>query len=99
MKLVGRFNLIIVKPLEEDEAEKKGNIIVSDMGKEIGIRGIIVSVGPGMMSVTGDNFIPTTLKVGEKVILPPLGPVKVTFDGEEYYSCPETIITGVIEND
>ena len=97
MKLVGKFNLIIVKPQEEDETERKGNIIISDMGKEIGIRGIIVSVGPGMMSITGEHFVPTTLKVGEKVILPPIGPVKVTFDGEEYYSCPETIITGAIE--
>ena len=56
------FNNIIVKPQEEEE-KTFGNIVVPDLGKEKGLRGTIVSVGPGYHSATG-TFIETTLKIG-----------------------------------
>jgi co-chaperonin GroES (HSP10) len=42
--------------------------------------------------------MPTMLKVGQKVILPQMGPVKVEDDGVEYYVCPEHQVLAVINN-
>jgi len=89
------FNNIIVKPQEEEE-KTFGNIVVPDLGKEKGLRGTIVSVGPGYHSATG-TFVETTLKVGQKIILPPIGPVKVEEEGQEYWSVAENQVIAIIE--
>jgi chaperonin GroES len=89
------FNSIIVKPLEEDE-KSYGSIVVPDLGKNNSISGTIISVGEGHYSVTG-IFIPTTLKVGQKVILPPMGPVKIDHEGQEYWGCAENLVISIIE--
>jgi chaperonin GroES len=90
MELEALFNAVIVKPIESEETTV-GNIIVPDLGKEKNEMGIIVSVGPGQSTLTGD-FIPTTLEVGEKVILPTQGFTKLPYNGEEYYVGPENQI-------
>ena len=89
------FNNVIVKPQEEEE-KTFSNIVVPDLGKEKWLRGTIVSVGPGTHSLTGE-FIETTLKVGQKVILPPIGPVKVEEEGQEYWSIVENQVIAIIE--
>ena len=95
MELKATFNNIVVLPQEEEE-KTFGNIIVPDLGKEVGLRGTITSVGPGGYSVTG-NLIPTSLKVGQKVILPPVGPTKVEHGGKEYWICNEQQVLAIIE--
>jgi chaperonin GroES len=95
MKLQAKFDAIIVKRKEEEE-KKHGRIIVPDMGKEACIEGEIISVGPGTKTVTGE-FIPTELKVGDKVILPQMGPVKFEYEGEEYLICSEKTVFATIE--
>ncbi len=89
------FNGVIVKPIEEEESVH-GTIIVPDMGKEKNIKGEVVSVGPGYYSGMG-HFIETTVKVGDIVLLPQLGPVKVDHEGGEYYMIEENKILGIIE--
>ena len=96
MKLQAVYNAVIVKPFNEEET-KYGNIVVPDLGKERNLSGTILSVGPGQPSLTGE-FIPTLLKVGMKVILPQMGPVKLEHDGEDYYVCPENQILAVIND-
>lgn len=96
LKLQATFNAIIVKPFDEEETTY-GNIIVPDLGKERNLNGTIVSVGPGQHSFSGE-FIPTQLKVGQKVILPQMGPVKVEKDGVEYYVCAENTVLAIIED-
>lgn len=93
MKLQAVFNAIIVEPDEHGE-KLHGSIIVPDVGKEKNISGMIISVGPGHYSVTGE-FIPTQLKVGQHVILPQMGPVVVESEGKEYYCCPENTVLAV----
>ena len=57
------FNTVIVKPQEEEETTY-GSIVVPDLGKEKGLRGTIVSVGPGYYSATG-TFVESTLRSEE----------------------------------
>jgi len=89
------FNGVIIKPIEEEESSY-GTIVVPDMGKEKNIKGEVVSVGPGYYSGMG-NFIETTVKVGDIVLLPQMGPVKVDFEREEYYMIEENKILAIIE--
>lgn len=91
------FNTVIVKPIEEDESTY-GNIVVPDMGKEKNLKGEIIAVGPGSYSVTG-TFIETIVKVGDIVLLPALGPTKVDFKGEEYYTIQENQILAIIKDE
>jgi chaperonin GroES len=94
MKLQATFNAIIVKPFDEGETTY-GNIIVPDLGKERNLSGTIVSAGPGQHSYSGE-FLHTQLKVGQKVILPQMGPVKVEHEGVEYYVCAENTVLAII---
>ena len=87
MELEALFNAVIVKPQDTEETTY-GSIIVPDLGKEVNEIGEIVSVGPGQSTITGE-LIPTTLKVGDIVVLPTQGFTKIPHDGDEYYVGPE----------
>lgn len=89
------FDSIIVEPTNLEE-KKKSNIIVPDLGKEKVLGGTVVSVGPGKYSLTG-TFINTILKVGDKVIIPPMGPVRIEFEGKEYYGLSESMVLAKIK--
>ena len=68
---------------------------IADLGKEKNETGQVVAVGPGKPTITGE-FIPTNLKVGDKVILPTMGFTKLPYNGEEYYVGPENQILAKI---
>ena len=87
MELEALFDAVIVKPYESEETTY-GNIIVPDLGKEKNEFGEVVAVGPGKPTISGE-FIPTVLKVGDRVVLPTMGFTKLPYDGEEYYVGPE----------
>ena len=91
------FDGVIVKPIETEDT-LYGNIIVPDVGKEKSNVAEVVAVGPGKHSITGDKFIETTINVGDKVILPAMGPSKFDFQGEEYYICAENMVLGIIKD-
>ena len=88
------FNAVIVKPIEEEESVH-GNIVVPDMGKEKNIKGEVIPVGPGTHQM--GHFIETTIKVGDIVLLPQMGPTTMDYMGEEYLICQENQILAVIE--
>ena len=96
MKLTAVFNSIIVKPQTQEETTY-GNIVVPDLGKEKHLTGTIMSVGPGYHCATGE-FVASTLKVGQKVILPQMGPTKIEFEGEEYYGTLENQVIAIIND-
>lgn len=82
-KIIPRNDRILVKPIEDDEIQY-GNIIVPDMGKEKPEMGVVIAIGPGRLSEFG-KFIPVTTKVGDIVIVPKIGSIRVSIKGEEYY--------------
>lgn len=83
MNLKAKFDAVIVKPLDEQETTY-GSIIVPDLDKDRNVHGEVVAVGPGKHSATGE-FIETTTKIGEIVILPTMGFTKLEHQGEEYF--------------
>ena len=82
-KLIPLNDRIVVKPIEQSE-QMYGKIIIADMGRERPEMGEDIAVGPGRMSEYG-KFIPVNVNVGDIVLLPKIGTIRVEFDGEEYY--------------
>jgi len=98
MNLKAKFDAVIVQPLEEQE-ETYGSIIVPDAGKDRNIHGKVIAVGPGKHTVTGE-FIKTTTKIGEIVVLPTMGFTKLQHKGDEYFIGAESqILAEVIQED
>ena len=98
MNLKAKFDAVIVQPLEEQE-ETYGSIIVPDAGKDRNIHGKVIAVGPGKHTVTGE-FIKTTTKIGESVVLPTMGFTKLQHKGDEYFIGAESqILAEVIQED
>ena len=98
MNLKVKFDAVIVKPLEEQE-ETYGSIIVPDAGKDRNIHGEVIAVGPGKHTVTGE-FLETTTKIGETVILPTMGFTKLQHKGDEYFIGAESqILAEVVQED
>ena len=90
MELEALFDAVIVKPQESEETTY-GSIIVPDIGKDRNEHGIVIAVGPGQNTMMG-QFLPTSVKVGDKVILPTVGFTKLQHEGDEYYIGPENQI-------
>lgn len=82
-KLVPLNDRIVVKPIEAEE-QMYGNIIIADMGKERPEMGEVIAVGPGRMSEFG-KFMGVNVNVGDIVLLPKIGTIRVEFEGEEYF--------------
>ncbi len=95
MKLRALFNAVIVEQIEEEESTF-GSIVVPDMGKEKTLKGKVISVGPGQYSAMG-NLIEPTVKVGDVVIMPQLGPTVLNHKSNEYLVCKENEILAIIE--
>lgn len=94
MKLKALFNAVIVEPITGEQ--QKGNIYIPDIDGQTNPKGTVVSVGPGTYTLMGE-FHPTTIKVGDKVILPTMGFTKLKHDNKEYLIGPENQILSLIE--
>ena len=87
---------ILVKPIDEGE-QMYGSIVVPDMGKEKPEMGEVISVGPGRLSEFGKMIPIRSCKVGDIVMVPKIGTLRVDFQGEEYYIAQDREILAVIK--
>ena len=86
---------IILRPIEEEE-QMSGNIIIPDMGKERPDMGEIIAISDVYNFNIGE-YVPTTLEVGMKVLIPKMGAQSITIDGEEYYITAQSSVLSIIE--
>ena len=86
---------VIIKPIEEDE-QMYGSIVVPDLGKERPEMGEVIAVGPGRQTEFG-QFIKVNAKVGDTVLIPKIGSLRVDFEGEEYFITPDKEILAIIK--
>lgn len=96
-KLKASNDRIIIRPIEEGET-LYGSIIVPDMGKERPEMGEVIDAGPGRLSEFG-HWIPVKRRVGDIVLVPKIGTIKIDFEGEEYYIVQDKEILATIVND
>jgi len=86
---------VLIKPIEVGE-EMYGNIFVPDMGKEKPEMGEVIAVGPGRQSEFG-SFIEVQAKVGDVVLVPKIGSLRIDFEGQEYFITPDREILATIK--
>jgi chaperonin GroES len=86
---------VLIKPIESGE-EMYGNIIIPDMGKEKPEMGEVIAVGPGRQSEFG-QFIRVNASVGDIVLIPKIGSLRIDFEGQEYFITPDREILAIIK--
>jgi chaperonin GroES len=74
---------VIIKPIEEDE-QMYGNIVIPDLGKERPEMGQVIATGPGRQTEFG-QFIRVNAKVGDIVLIPKIGSIRIDFEGDEHF--------------
>ena len=87
---------ILVKPIDEGE-QTYGSIVIPDMGKEKPEIGEVIAVGPGRLSEFGKMIPIRSCKVGDMVMVPKIGTLRIDFEGEEFYIAQDREILGVIK--
>jgi chaperonin GroES len=86
---------VLIKPIEEDE-QMYGNIVIPDMGKERPEMGQVIAVGPGRQSEFG-HYIRVNAKVGDIVLVPKIGTIRIEFEGDEYYITQDREILATVK--
>ena len=96
MKLLEPQNdRVLIKPIEVDE-QMYGNIVIPDMGKERPEMGQVIAVGPGRQSEFG-QYIRVNAKVGDIVLVPKIGTIRIEFEGDEYYITQDREILATVK--
>jgi len=86
-KLTPLNGYLVLKPVETDE-ETYGNIVIPDLGKEKPEMGEVVAAS-GTYNYNSDTLVTSNLAVGDKVLIPKLGSLRITVEGDEYFICKE----------
>jgi chaperonin GroES len=95
-KLIPREGSIILKQIETSETTV-GNIIIPDMGDDRSLIAEVIAVSDVYNYHKGE-FIPTDLKVGMKVTIPPMGAQKIKIDNVDYLIMAQNNIPAIIED-
>jgi chaperonin GroES len=78
---------LILRPIEEEE-QMYGNIVIPDLGKERPEMGEVIATS-STYNFNSDKFVESNLQVGDKVLIPKLGSLRITVEGEEYFITKE----------
>ena len=95
-KLVPREGHIILKQIETSETTV-GNIIIPDMGDDRSLIAEVIAVSDTFNWHKGE-FVPTDLKVGMRVTIPPMGAQKIKIDNIDYLIMAQNNIPAIIED-
>ncbi|NTV31204.1 co-chaperone GroES [candidate division WWE3 bacterium] len=87
---------IVIKPLSKEEKTSSGIYIPDTATKERPEQGEVVAVGPGERNEKGE-LVPTTVKVGQKVMFTKYSPNEIKIAGEELLIVREKDLLAVIE--
>jgi len=86
---------ILVRPIDEGE-QTYGSIVIPDMGKEKPELGEVLAVGPGRLSEYGKMIPIRSCKIGDTVLVPKIGTLRIDFEGEEYYIAQDREVLAVV---
>ena len=87
---------LILRPIEEEE-QMYGNIVIPDLGKEKPEMGEVVATS-GTYNYHSDTLVPSNLQIGDRVLIPKLGSLRVTVEGDEYFICKEQDVYAVFKS-
>ena len=95
-KLKALNGFLILKPVEEQE-QTYGNIVIPDLGKERPEMGEVVATSETYNWHIG-KFVKSVVEVGQKVLIPKMGSMKITIEGEDYFIAKDTEILAVLND-
>ncbi|HEY5765706.1 MAG TPA: co-chaperone GroES [Candidatus Deferrimicrobiaceae bacterium] len=95
MKVRPLQDRILIKRVEE-ETKTKGGIIIPDSAKEKPQEGLVVSVGPGKVTDSGNRVVPE-VKAGDKILFGKYSGTDIKIDGVEHLILREDDVLAVIE--
>jgi len=95
-KLQPTNDRILIKPIDEGE-QTYGSIVIPDMGKERPEMGEVIATGPGRLSEHGQLITVRSCKVGDIVLVPKIGTLRIDFEGEEYYIAQDREVLAVVK--
>ncbi len=87
---------LVVKRLEAEDKTKSG-IIIPDNAKEKPQQAEVLAVGPGKWNEDGDERVPMSVKVGDKVLFKKWGADEVKVDGEEFLVLAESDVIAILK--
>lgn len=87
--------IVVLKKIEEEE-QTYGQIVIPDMGKEKPEIGIVVETSD-TYNWHKDSYYMSKVKIGDRVVIPKMGSMVVSLDGEDYVLIKETEILAIIE--
>jgi len=94
--LIPQNDRVLIKPIESDE-EMYGNIIIPDMGKEKPEMGEVVAIGPGRLSEFSPHYIRVSAQVGDIVLIPKVGSLRIDFEDQEYFIVQDREILATVK--
>jgi chaperonin GroES len=86
---------VVLKKIEEEE-QMYGQIVIPDLGKERPEMGEVVGVSKTFNWQTGE-YKPSMLEIGQKILIPKMGAMTVSYDGEDYMIVKETDVLAIIK--
>jgi chaperonin GroES len=96
-RLIPQNDRILLKPIDEGE-QMYGNIVIPDMGKEKPEMGEVLAIGSGRQSEFG-QFISVNVSVGDIVLVPKIGTLRIDFEGEEYFIVQDREILATVKEE
>ena len=96
-RLIPQNDRILLRPIDEGE-QMYGNIVIPDMGKEKPEMGKVLAIGSGRQSEFG-QFISVNVSVGDIVLVPKIGTLRIDFEGEEYYIVQDREILATVKEE
>ena len=94
-KLNPKNGFAVLKPIEEQE-QTYGNIVIPDLGKERPEMGEVIAVSQTYNWHRGE-YVDSQFQVGQKVLIPKMGTMKISVGGEDYFLTKDTEILSVVE--
>ncbi|EAX88170.1 chaperonin, 10 kDa family protein [Trichomonas vaginalis G3] len=85
----------VVVELNKAGKQKVGNLYVPESAQKTPNQATVIAVGPGQKR--NGVFVPTTLKPGQKILMPEFGGQVLKFEGYEYTILNEEDILAVFE--
>ena len=95
MKIRPLHDRVVIKRMEEERLSS-GGIVIPDSATEKPIRGIVISVGKGKVSESGE-LRPLDVKTGDEVLFGKYSGTEIKIDGEDFLVMREDDIVGVLD--
>jgi chaperonin GroES len=96
MKVKPLQDRLVVKRLAEEE-KTKGGIIIPDAAKEKPQEGLVIAVGPGKVTDSGQRVAPE-VKAGDKVLFGKYAGTEIKIEGDEHLILREDDVLAIIED-